>query len=85
MYRKGLFVGMGASAATEPTPSMIAYGCAKASVHQFIQSIAQSDSGLPKGSKAIALLPVILDTPMNRKWMPDADKSTWTPLEEISQ
>ena len=27
-----------------------------------------------------ALLPVTLDTPMNRKWMPKADTTSWTPL-----
>ena len=27
----------------------------------------------------------MLDTPMNRKFMPDADKSTWTPLPTIAE
>ena len=27
---------------------------------------------------------VIIDTPMNRKFMPDADHSKWTPLQFIS-
>ncbi|KAJ3090848.1 hypothetical protein HK102_002449 [Quaeritorhiza haematococci] len=26
----------------------------------------------------------MLDTPMNRKFMPDADKSTWTPLDAVA-
>jgi dihydropteridine reductase len=30
-------------------------------------------------------LPVTLDTPMNRKWMPNADHSTWTPLGFIAE
>jgi len=28
---------------------------------------------------------VTLDTPMNRKWMPDADQTTWTPLEFVAE
>jgi len=28
---------------------------------------------------------VTLDTPMNRKWMPDADHTTWTSLEYIAE
>ncbi len=27
----------------------------------------------------------MLDTPMNRKWMPKSDTSTWTPLEYIAE
>jgi dihydropteridine reductase len=85
---------VGAAAATSPTPGMIAYGLAKASVHHLVKSAADKDSGLPVGSKVVGLLPyvsffislcrIMLDTPMNRKWMPDADTDTWTPLPEIA-
>ena len=30
------------------------------------------------------LLEVTLDTPMNRKWMPKADMTKWTPLEFVA-
>lgn len=52
---------------------MIGYGMAKAAVHQLVRSLAAEDSGLPKNSSVIAILPITLDTPMNRKWMPKAD------------
>ena len=52
----------------------------QAAVHQLTKSLASKDSGLPDGCLAAALLPVTLDTPMNRKWMAKADKSAWTPL-----
>lgn len=58
---------------------------AKAAVHQLTKSLAGDKSGLPKDSTALALLPITLDTPMNRKWMPKADTSTWTPLEFIAE
>ena len=30
-------------------------------------------------------MPNTLDTPMNRKWMPKADTSKWTPLSFIAE
>lgn len=64
---------------------MIGYGMAKAAVHQLTKSLASKDSGLPLDSIVATILPVTLDTPMNRKWMPKADTSTWTSLEFVSE
>jgi dihydropteridine reductase len=58
---------------------------AKAAVHQLSKSLAAADGGLPKESSVLTILPVTLDTPMNRKWMPKADHSTWTPLEFVAE
>ena len=52
----------------------------QAAVHQLTSSLAAPGSGLGENCLAVALLPLTLDTPMNRKWMAKADKSTWTPL-----
>eukprot|EP00842_Homolaphlyctis_polyrhiza_P000753 jgi/Hompol1/1679/HPOL_005681-RA len=60
---------------------MISYGLCKAAVHQLVKSAAGPNSGLPAGAKVTA---ITLDTPMNRKFMADADMSTWTPLDVIS-
>ncbi|KAI4499338.1 hypothetical protein M0802_005598 [Mischocyttarus mexicanus] len=84
LKNEGFLALTGAKAALEGTPGMIGYGMAKAAVHQLTKSLASKDSGLPEGSIVSAILPVTLDTPMNRKWMPKADKSTWTPLEFVS-
>ena len=54
-------------------------------VHQLTKSLGAEGSGLPEGAVALCILPVTLDTPMNRKWMAKADKSTWTPLEFIGE
>lgn len=75
----------GAKAALEGTPGMIGYGMAKAAVHQLTKSLAGKDSGLPANSMVVSILPITLDTPMNRKWMPNADFSTWTPLTAIAE
>ncbi|XP_035737161.1 dihydropteridine reductase-like [Vespa mandarinia] len=83
--KQGGFLALtGAKAALEGTPDMIGYGMAKAAVHQLTKSLASKGSGLPHGSIVATILPVILDTPLNRTWMPKADTSTWTPLEFIS-
>ncbi|KAJ3278721.1 hypothetical protein HK104_002079 [Borealophlyctis nickersoniae] len=65
---------------------MIAYGLAKASVHQLVKSLASEGSGLPAGARANAILPITLDTPANRKFAAaDTDFSTWTPMDVIAE
>ncbi|XP_040904479.1 quinoid dihydropteridine reductase a [Toxotes jaculatrix] len=81
----GLLTLAGAKAALSGTGGMVGYGMAKAAVHQLCQSLAAKNSGLPSDAAAVAILPVTLDTPMNRKFMPDADFSSWTPLEYIAE
>lgn len=81
----GLLTLAGAKAALCGTGGMVGYGMAKAAVHQLCQSLAAKNSGMPSGAAAVAILPVTLDTPMNRKFMPNADFSTWTPLEYIAE
>lgn len=80
----GLLALTGAKAALEPTPGMIGYGVAKAAVHHLVKSLAEKNSGLPDNSLVAAILPVTLDTPMNRKWMSSADFTAWTPLEFVA-
>ena len=81
----GLLVLPGAQPALEGTPGMIGYGMAKAAVHHLTKSLACPKSGLPDGASVFAILPITLDTPMNRKWMPKADQSKWTKLDFVSQ
>jgi len=81
----GILVLTGAKAALGPTPGMIGYGLAKAAIHHLTKSLADENGGLPTGAQALSILPVTLDTPMNRKWMPKADTSTWTPLEFVAE
>ncbi|KAM4555375.1 quinoid dihydropteridine reductase a [Odontesthes bonariensis] len=81
----GLLTLAGAQAAQAGTGGMIGYGMAKAAIHQLCQSLASKNSGMPPEAAAVAILPVTLDTPMNRKFMPDADFSSWTPLEYIAE
>lgn len=80
----GLVVLTGAKPALEGTPNMIGYGLAKAATHQLVKSLAAKGSGLPSTSVSLAILPITLDTPMNRKWMPDANFAEWTPLHFVT-
>ncbi|OZJ02797.1 hypothetical protein BZG36_04426 [Bifiguratus adelaidae] len=82
----GILTLTGALAAAQGgTPGMIGYGLAKAAVHHLVQSLGASGSGLPNDAQVVAICPVTLDTPMNRKFMADADTSKWTPLEEVAK
>ncbi|KRY40536.1 dihydropteridine reductase [Trichinella spiralis] len=88
---EGLLVFTGAAAALQPTPTMMAYGMAKAAVQQLARSAGCPAGGLPEKSTCLAILPnssrlclrVTLDTPANRKAMPKADTSSWTQLSYI--
>ncbi|KAG0168305.1 hypothetical protein DFQ28_009147 [Apophysomyces sp. BC1034] len=81
----GLLTLTGALAAQDATPGMIGYGVAKAAVHHLVKDLAAPGGGLPQDARVTAICPVTLDTPMNRKFMPDADHSTWTPLNVVAK
>jgi len=78
----GLLVLTGSAAALTPTSSMISYGIAKAAVHHLTLSVAEGWANTER--RAVALLPITLDTPTNRAAMPTADYSTWTPLSFVA-
>lgn len=77
----GVLTLPGALPAQKGTSGMMGYGMAKAAVHQLTRSLGEKGSGLPAAATAVCVMPVTLDTPMNRKFMPDADHTTWTSLE----
>ncbi|XP_071948989.1 dihydropteridine reductase-like [Antedon mediterranea] len=75
----------GAQPALQGTAGMLGYGMAKAAVHQFVKGLGAENSGLPANSTALAILPVTLDTPNNRKFMANADFTSWTTLEYVAE
>jgi len=79
----GLLQLTGAEPCLAGTHFMIGYGLSKAAVHQLTASLAQEGGGLPKGAVVQCILPKTLDTPMNRKFMANADFTTWTPMPYI--
>lgn len=71
----GRIVNVGANAALRAGSGMGAYAASKAGVHRFTESLA--DELKAKNVTVNAVLPSIIDTPANRKDMPDADFSKW--------
>ena len=71
----GRIVNVGSAAALKPGAGMGAYGTAKLGVHALTQALAEE---LKTTSVTVnAVLPSIIDTPANRKDMPDADPAAW--------
>eukprot|EP01062_Namystynia_karyoxenos_P062368 TRINITY_DN55260_c0_g1_i1.p2 TRINITY_DN55260_c0_g1~~TRINITY_DN55260_c0_g1_i1.p2 ORF type:complete len:291 (+),score=113.54 TRINITY_DN55260_c0_g1_i1:94-873(+) len=85
MRPQGLLVLPGAAGAVGPTPGMLGYGVAKAAVHHILRSLADPESGLPKDVSVLGVLPTVLNTEMNRKFMPKANHANWTPLEFVAE
>jgi NAD(P)-dependent dehydrogenase (short-subunit alcohol dehydrogenase family) len=71
----GRIVNVGANGALKAGAGMGPYAASKAAVHRFTESLAEE----LKTSRITvnAVLPSVLDTPANRKEMPDADPSLW--------
>lgn len=54
-------------------------------MHHLTRSLGATGGGLPADATALAILPITLDTEMNRKWMPKADFGSWTSLEFVAK
>ena len=79
----GAFVCVSARAALRPFPGAAGYVTAKAALLAFVQALdAEYRAG---GVRSNAVLPSVIDTPANRRAMPDADTSKWVPPEEIAR
>ncbi len=79
----GAYVGVSARAALRPFRGAAGYITAKRAVLGFVEALATEyrDDGI----RANAVLPSTIDTPANRKQMPNADHSKWVPPAEIAR
>jgi NAD(P)-dependent dehydrogenase (short-subunit alcohol dehydrogenase family) len=59
------------------------YGMCKSAVHHLAESVASEKSNIAN-RRVVCLLPTMLDTPANRKSMPDADFTKWTPTDVLA-
>ncbi|RMX41293.1 hypothetical protein pdam_00017744 [Pocillopora damicornis] len=84
LKENGMLTLTGAQPSLGATPGMLGYGMAKAAVHQLVKGLADEKGGLPSNASVLAILPMTLDTPGNRKGMPNADFNQWTPLEYVA-
>lgn len=80
---RGKIITVGARGAISPQPGSAAYAVAKAGVHALTQALAAEVRG--KNINVNAVLPGIIDTPINRQMMPQADFSKWVTPEDLAR
>ncbi len=80
---RGSIVNVASQAALDPPAGIAAYSAAKSAVVALTRSLQNEVAG--GGVRVNAVLPATIDTPANRRAMPDADFSTWTPPAEIAR
>jgi NAD(P)-dependent dehydrogenase (short-subunit alcohol dehydrogenase family) len=78
----GRVVNVTARPALVPTAGLIAYSMAKSAVLSLTTGIAEELK--QEGILVNAIAPSIIDTPANRRAMPDADYSTWPTATEVA-
>jgi NAD(P)-dependent dehydrogenase (short-subunit alcohol dehydrogenase family) len=81
--RHGCIVNIAAKAALEPEARAAAYAASKAAALALMSSLAAETSGT--GVRVNSVLPSVIDTPANRKAMPQADFTRWPKPEEIAR
>jgi NAD(P)-dependent dehydrogenase (short-subunit alcohol dehydrogenase family) len=79
----GSIVNIGAGAAGKAAAGMGAYAASKAGVAKLTESLADELAGA--GVRVNAILPSTIDTPTNRRDMPDADFTTWVRPADIAR
>ncbi len=78
-----VFVGATAPLKNPMAAGMAPYAATKAALHALVAGLAEE---LRESSVTVnAILPSILDTPANRKDMPNADFTSWVSLEQAAQ
>jgi NAD(P)-dependent dehydrogenase (short-subunit alcohol dehydrogenase family) len=71
----GRIIAIGSRAAVEPGPGVGAYSASKAALVSLIKTVAAENKDA--GITANVILPGTMDTPANRKAIPNADVSKW--------
>jgi NAD(P)-dependent dehydrogenase (short-subunit alcohol dehydrogenase family) len=79
----GRVIHIGARAAIDPFPGAAAYLVSKSGLVAMIKVLALELAG--SGVNINSVLPTIIDTPVNRQNMPDADYNKWVKPESIAQ
>ena len=79
----GSVVAVGSRAAETGGAGMAAYAVSKVAVHALVRVLALENAA--HGVRFNAVLPGTIDTPANRRAMPDADRSKWTSPEAVAR
>ena len=80
--RHGRIVNVASRAVMPPMGGFIGYTVSKSAVIALTQALAQEERS--HGITVNAVLPSTMDTPGNRKAMPDADRSTWVSTDAVA-
>ena len=80
--RRGRIVNVASRAVVPPLGGFIAYTVSKSAVIALTQALAQEER--PHGIAVNAVLPSTMDTPANRRDMPNADRSGWVSTEAVA-
>jgi NAD(P)-dependent dehydrogenase (short-subunit alcohol dehydrogenase family) len=78
----GAIVCVSSRAALRPFPGAAGYIVAKAGVLAFVDALAEEYRN--DAIRVNAILPSVIDTPANRRAMPDADHDRWVSPEQIA-
>lgn len=78
----GSLVAISAPAALEGEAGVGAYSATKAAVLRLVESVAREMAD--DGGRANAVLPGTMDTPDNRRSMPDADPAGWVSTDQVA-
>lgn len=81
--KSGRLIAIGSLAAAQPHASLAAYVTFKAALAMLVQTVALENADA--GMTANVILPGTMDTPVNRKYMPDADFSKWLKTSEVAE
>jgi NAD(P)-dependent dehydrogenase (short-subunit alcohol dehydrogenase family) len=79
---EGRIVSIGAGAAVKAAMGMGAYAASKSGVHRMTEALAEELAGTSVTVNAV--LPSVIDTPINRSDMPNEDFSKWVQPEAIA-
>jgi len=79
---EGAIVSVSARSSLEGGEGDGPYRATKAGVRLLTETIAEENRGTVRAN---AIMPSVIDTPMNREMMPDADFSTWVDPAEIAR
>lgn len=79
---EGAMVAVSARSSLEGGEGDALYRATKAGVRLLVESVAEENAGLVRAN---AVMPSVIDTPMNRDMMPDADFDSWVDPADIAR
>jgi NAD(P)-dependent dehydrogenase (short-subunit alcohol dehydrogenase family) len=81
--KAGRLIAIGSLTAVQPHANLGAYVVSKAALAMLVQTVALENADA--GTTANVILPGTMDTPTNRKSMPDADFSKWAKTDDVAE